>query len=332
MTELARVHVLFTGGTISMRRDPVTGAALPALSGREIVARVPGLRREARLRLEDLARLPGPHVTPAWMWRLRARVVRLLADPRVDGVVVTHGTDTLEETAYLLDLTVASPKPVVLVGAMRTFSDPGWDGPANLTAAVRTAAHPGSTGRGTLVVLGEQIHAAARVRKRHTQRLDAFHSALGPVGVLDRGRPLFHEPPSRGRVLQPRRLVTAVDLHVLAAGSDDRLVRASLDGGARGLVLEGTGAGNVPPGVLPGIRAALRARVSVVVVSRCAEGRVAPLYGFDGGGQRLEEMGAILAGDLGGPKARIRLMVALGVTSDPGEVKRLFDDARQSSR
>jgi hypothetical protein len=108
-----------------------------------------------------------------------------------------------------------------------------------------------------------------------------------------------------------------VDLHVLAAGSDDRLLRASLASGARGLVLEGTGAGNVPPAVLPGIRAALRARVPVVVVSRCAEGRVAPLYGFEGGGQRLAEMGAVLAGDLGGPKARIRLMVALGLTSDP---------------
>ena len=234
MSDRAVVHVLFTGGTISMRRDPVTGAALPALSGREIVARVPGLRREARLRLEDLARLPGPHVTPAWMWRLRRRVEEVLADPRVDGVVITHGTDTLEETAYLLDLTVAGPKPVVLTGAMRTFSDPGWDGPANLTAAVRTAAHPGASGRGALVVFGEEIHAAARVRKAHTQRLDAFRSALGPLGVLDRGRPRFDAPVARGPVLRPHRLVTAVDLHVLAAGSDDRLLRASLASGAKG--------------------------------------------------------------------------------------------------
>jgi L-asparaginase len=329
MSDRAAVHVLFTGGTISMRRDPVTGAALPALSGREIVARVPGLRREARLRLEDLARLPGPHVTPAWMWRLRRRVEEVLADPRVDGVVITHGTDTLEETAYLLDLTVASPKPVVLTGAMRTFSDPGWDGPANLTAAVRTAAHPGARDRGALVAFGEEIHAAARVRKVHTQRLDAFRSALGPVGVLDRGRPRFDAPAAHGAVLRPHRLVTAVDLHVLAAGSDDRLLRASLASGARGLVLEGTGAGNVPPAVLPGIRAALRSRVPVVVVSRCAEGRVAPLYGFEGGGQPLAEMGAVLAGDLGGPKARIRLMVALGLTSEPRAIRALFD---QSSR
>jgi L-asparaginase len=321
----AVVHVLFTGGTISMRRDPVTGAALPALSGREIVARVPGLRREARLRLEDLARLPGPHVTPAWMWRLKRRVDRVVDDPSVDGLVITHGTDTLEETAYLLDLTVASPKPVVLCGAMRTFSDPGWDGPANLTAAVRTAAHPDAGGRGALVVVGEEIHAASRVRKWHTQRLDAFRSGLGPVGALDRGRVRFHAPPTRGPVLRPRRLVTAVDLHVLAAGSDAALLRASLARGARGLVLEGTGAGNVPPAVLPGIRAALRAGVPVLLASRCAEGRVAALYGFEGGGQRLAAMGVILGGDLGGPKARIKLMVALGLTSDPGALRRLLE-------
>jgi L-asparaginase len=325
MSERPVVHILFTGGTISMRRDPLTGAALPALSGREIVARVPGLRREARLRLEDLARLPGPHVTPTWMWRLRGHVEEVLEDPAVHGVVVTHGTDTLEETAFLLDLTVASSKPVVLCGAMRTFSDPGWDGPANLTAAVRTAAHDDTAGRGTLVVVGEEIHAASRVRKWHTQRLDAFRSELGPVGVLDRGRVRFHAPPFRSPVLQPLRLVTAVDLHVLAAGSDELLIRASLARGARGLVLEGTGAGNVPPGALPGIRAALHARVPVVVVSRCGGGRVAPLYGFEGGGQRLAEMGAILGGDLGGPKARIKLMVALGMTADPATLRRIFE-------
>jgi L-asparaginase len=308
-----------------MRRDPRTGAALPALSGRQIVARVPGLRREARLRLEDLARRPGPHVTPAWMWRLKRRVELVLADPAVDGVVVTHGTDTLEETAYLLDLTVASPKPVVLCGAMRTFSDPGWDGPANLTAAVRTAVHPGAASRGALVVVGEEIHAASRVRKWHTQRLDAFRSGLGPVGALDRGRVRFHGPPARGPILRPRRLVTSVDLHVFAAGSDARPLHASLARGARGLVLEGTGAGNVPPAVVPGIRAALRARVPVVVVSRCAEGRVAPLYGFEGGGQRLAAMGAILGGDLGGPKARIKLMVALGAAADEEALRRIFE-------
>ena len=182
MSARRHVHVLFTGGTISMRIDPETGAAVPALSGEEIVAKVPGLKKEARLTLEEYARLPGPHVTPHWMWRLKERVAAVLADPAVDGVVLTHGTDTIEETAFLLDLTLDGPKPVVFCGAMRTVSEPGWDGPANLLAAVRTAVHPASPGRGVLVTVGDQIHAAAGL-KWHTQSLAAFRSAHGPLGI-----------------------------------------------------------------------------------------------------------------------------------------------------
>jgi L-asparaginase len=320
------VRVVFTGGTISMRIDPDTGAAVPALSGEEIVARVHGLRREARLTLEDYARLPGPHVTPHWMWRLKDHIGGLLADTDVDGVVLTHGTDTLEETAFLFDLTLGQPKPVVFCGAMRTVSEPGWDGPANLMAAVRTAVHPDSANRGVLIAVGEEIHSAAEATKWHTQSLSAFRSAHGPLGTLDRGQVVYHRPPFRSAPIPAGRLVSEVDLHTMAAGMDDSLIRASMSRGARGLVLEATGCGNVPPSVLPGLRAALAARVPVVLVSRCAEGRVTPAYGYEGGGRMLEEMGVVFGHDLPGPKARIKLMVALGVTSEPAEVRRFFAD------
>jgi L-asparaginase len=321
------VRVVFTGGTISMRIDPDTGAAVPALSGEEIVARVHGLRKEARLTLEDYARLPGPHVTPHWMWQLKDHVARLLADADVDAVVLTHGTDTLEETAFLFDLTLDHPKPVVFCGAMRTVSEPGWDGPANLLAAVRTAVHPASPGRGVLVTVGEQIHAAAEATKWHTQSLVSFRSPHGPLGVIDRGQPVYHRPRFRAPVFPARRLVSEVDLHTMAAGVDDALLRASLARGARGLVLEATGCGNVPPAAIPALRAALAARIPVVLVSRCAEGRLAPAYGYEGGGRMLKEMGLIFAQELPGPKARIKLMVALGVSTDPAEVRRMLEDA-----
>ncbi|PYQ12597.1 MAG: L-asparaginase [Acidobacteria bacterium] len=326
MTARRHVHVLFAGGTISMRINPGTGAAMPALSGEEIVAKVPALRKEARLAVEDYARLPGPQVTPHWMWRLKDRVAEILGDAGVDGVVVTHGTDTLEETAYLLDLTLDGDKPVVFCGAMRTVSEAGWDGPANLLAAVRTAVHPASAGRGVLVTVGEQVHAAAEATKAHTQRLDSFHSPHGALGVIDRGQVVYHRPAFRARPLAAPRLVSEVDLHTMAAGVDDALLRASLARGARGLVLEGTGCGNVPPAVLPALRAALAARVPVVLVSRCAEGRLAPAYGYEGGGRMLKEMGLIFAQELPGPKARIKLMVALGVSTDSAEVKRMFEE------
>jgi len=326
MTSRRHVHVLFTGGTISMRIDPATGAAMPALSGEEIVSKVPGLKKEARLSLEDYARLPGPQVTPHWMWRLKDRVGEVLADPAVDGVVLTHGTDTLEETAYLLDLTLDTVKPVVFCGAMRTVSEPGWDGPANLLAAVRTAVHPASSGRGVLVTVGEQIHRAAEATKWHTQSLGAFRSPHGPLGVIDRGQVVYHRPPFRAAALPARRLVSEVDLHTMAAGVDDALVRASLARGARGLVIAATGCGNVPPAVLPALRAALATRVPVVLVSRCADGRLAPAYGYDGGGRMLKEMGVIFGQELPAPKARIKLMVALGVSADPVDVRRMFED------
>ncbi len=324
------VHVLFTGGTISMRIDPGTGAAVPALTGEEIVARVHGLRKEARLTLEDYARLPGPHVTPHWMWRLRGHVQSLLELRAVDSVVVTHGTDTLEETAFLLDLTLDSPKPVVFCGAMRTLSEPGWDGPANLMAAVRTAVHPQAPGRGVLVAVGEEIFAAAEVSKWHTQRLDAFRSGRGPLAVVDRGQVRFQRPAVHRPRLPTRRLVSEVDLHTMATGVDDALLRASVARGARGLVVEATGCGNVPPSVLPGLRSAIAARLPVVLVSRCGEGRVSPAYGYEGGGQRLREMGVIFGGDLSGPKARIKLMAALGASSDPAEIRALFEDQSES--
>ena len=309
-----------------MRIDPGTGAAVPALTGEEIVSRVHGLRKEARLRLEDYARLPGPHVTPHWMWRLRGHVQSLAEDAAVDAVVVTHGTDTLEETAFLLDLTLDTPKPVVFCGAMRTVSEPGWDGPANLMSAVRTAVHDESPGRGVLVAVGEQIHAAAEATKWHTQRLDSFRSSNGPLAIVDRGQIRYQRPAFRARRIAARRLVSEVDLHTMAAGVDDGLIRASLARGARGLVLEATGCGNVPPSVLPGLRAALAASLPVVLVSRCAEGRVAPAYGYEGGGLMLRELGVIFAGDLPGPKARIKLMAALGMTSNADAIRTLFED------
>jgi L-asparaginase len=326
-----RVHVLFTGGTISMRIDPRTGGAVPALSGEEIVSQVPGIADEAELTLEDYARLPGPHVTPHWMWRLKDRVAALLTDPAVDGVVLTHGTDTLEETAFLLDLTLDAQKPVVLCGAMRTVSEPGWDGPANLLAAVRTAVNAGSRGRGVLVVVGEAIHSAAEASKWHAQALDAFRSPHGPLGTVERDGLLFHRPPFAARRLPAKRLVTEVDLHTMATGVDDALVRASLARGARGLVLEATGCGNLPPAVLPGVRAALSARVPVLLVSRCPEGRVTPAYGYEGGGRMLRDLGVILCGEMPGPKARILLMVALGVTTEPAALRALVTERTNAS-
>jgi L-asparaginase len=171
-----RVVIVFTGGTMSMGFDPVAGGPVPMLSGAEIIARVPGLEDCAIVEAIDFARLPGPHMTPSRMMQLAQLVKTRLGDESVDGVVVTHGTDTLEETAYLLDLLMPRQKPVVFVGAMRNSSELGWDGPANLRSAVRVAADPAARDLGVVVVMNERVLAAAEATKTHIEALDTFHS------------------------------------------------------------------------------------------------------------------------------------------------------------
>ena len=318
------IGVLFTGGTISMRLDPATGAAVPALGAHEILAQVPGIRDVAGIEIEDFARLPGPHVTPDEMWRLAVRAAAWLERPDIDGLVITHGTDTIEETAFLLDLVLTSPKPVVMVGAMRTVSDPSWDGPANLLAAVRVATSPDSRGRGVLVVMDEQILPAREARKVHTEAAGSFATPeFGPLGVVDAGTVIYRrgiEPrsswrdPSAGPGLRVSRIETRVDLIQTYTGMDDRLIRTVVANGARGLALVAFGRGNVPPAIMPAIREAIASGVPVTVSSRCVAGRVRPRYGYAGGGHDLAKAGAMLAGDLSGAKARLLLMVALGST------------------
>src|SRR6185503_12774093 len=191
------IGILFTGGTISMKLDPLLGAAVPAFGGADILAQAPGLESVAEIEVEDFSRLPGPHVSPEQMWRLARRAAAWLDRPDVDGLVITHGTDTIEETAYLLDLVLITDKPVVLVGAMRTVSDASWDGPANLLAAARVAAAPASRGRGVVVVMDDLILPARDVRKVHTEASTAFASPeFGPLGVVDGGSVVFrrHAP------------------------------------------------------------------------------------------------------------------------------------------
>lgn len=191
MTDMARprIAVVFTGGTISMRVDALAGGAVPALSGEEILALVPGLEKIAAVRVVEFARVAGPHITPVRMLELARVVEAQLADATVQGVVITHGTDTLEETAYLLDLVLDSEKPVVLVGSMRNGSELGFDGPANLRSAVRVAVEPAARGLGVLVVMNDQLLAAAEATKTHTEAVDTFQSRdFGALGIVDKDR------------------------------------------------------------------------------------------------------------------------------------------------
>jgi L-asparaginase len=328
------IGLLFTGGTISMRLDPETGAAVPALGSADILAQVPDIAKVAEFEVEDFSRLPGPHVTPDQMWRLARRAAAWLERPDIDGLVITHGTDTIEETAFLLDLVLTSEKPVVLVGAMRTVSDPSWDGPGNLIAAAKVAACPAARGYGVLVVMDEQIVPAREVRKIHTESSGSFAaSEFGPVGVVDAGTVIFRRralprppwrDPSAEAGLRVRRIETRVELVQAYTGMSDALVRLVTASAARGLAIVAFGRGNVPPVIVPALEAAVAAGLLVTISSRSLSGRVRPRYGYEGGGLQLSKIGAVLAGDLSGAKARLLQMVALGMYDDVERAKQLL--------
>jgi L-asparaginase len=321
-----RVAIYFTGGTISMKYDPQVGGAVPILSGKDIVASVPGLSGIADYEIIDFGRYPGPHITPQRMMELSNLVRQELARADIDGVAITHGTDTLEETAYLLDLTVDNQKPIAITGAMRNSSEVGWDGPANMMAAVRVAASAETRGLGTMIVMNDTILAAADASKTSTESFDAFESAdFGPIGVIDKGRILIRRMPLNRHFINTSQVMDRVFLIKTASGSDSTLIEACLGAGARGLVIEAMGRGNVPPGCVTGISKAISAGLPVVIVSRCLRGRVYESYGYPGGGKQLKTLGTISGGFLNGQKAKIKLALALSLTTEPAEIRRLFE-------
>ncbi|MEO6444266.1 MAG: asparaginase [Gemmatimonadaceae bacterium] len=321
------VAIVFTGGTISMRFDAGIGAAVPALGAAEIVAAARGIEDVATLRVEEWGRFPGPHMTTERQWALRNRLAALVSDPTVDGVVVTHGTDTIEETAYLATRSIATTKPIVFTGAMRNASELSWDGPANLSDSVRVAATDAARGQGVLVMLNGRVFSALDVTKAHTHLLDAFESpGLGPIGVVDDGEVVFRRalPPS-GAVLAPAQLAEPVDIVTAHAGADARYVDVSRQT-ARGLVIAALGRGNVPPAMAEGIGRCLDDGVPVVVASRAPRGRVGTTYGYEGGGRQLANRGAIFTGARRPQQARIDLMLALGAGLSGDALRAVFDN------
>jgi len=267
-------------------------------------------------------------MTAARMLELARCVETQLADPGVDGVVITHGTDTLEETAYLLDLVLPSEKPVVFVGAMRNSSELGWDGPANLRSAVRVAVDPAVRGLGVLVVMNDQVLPAGEATKTDTESVDTFRCRdFGPLGMVDKDCVIItRRLASRERIVTTQ-LEERVELVKLSAGSDGRLLRHALDDGARGLVLEGLGRGNVPITALGEVERAIRAGIPLVITSRCPRGRVLDTYAYAGAGKPLRRVGAILGGLIPSHKARIKLMLLLGAGRTLDEIRTSFERA-----
>ncbi|MEV0283104.1 asparaginase [Kribbella sp. NPDC050820] len=291
------VRVLTTGGTIASRPAP-DGSVSVALGGAELVESAP---------VREVLRKHSFAFTGSDLLTIAREVLTETAAG--DGVVVTHGTDTLEETAYLLDL-VDPPAPVVLTGAQRHAGEPDSDGPRNIADAILVAGSAAARGLGPLVVMDGRIHAARQAVKAHTQAPDAFQSFGGPIGEVRRGEVRIWSTPQRPRGFPLPAELPRVDIVASYVDAGGEQLAACRTAGAVGVVLEALGAGNPTPGMLAEVRACLDAGLPVVVTSRCASGPTAAVYG-SGGGADLKAAGALMAGPLPSSKARILLSVAL---------------------
>jgi L-asparaginase len=313
------IHVLAMGGTIAMEGEH----ARPALDAEALLAAVPGLQGHAGLTAETVASLPGPQVRLEDALDLGRRAAQ--AASRGYGVVVTHGTDTLEESAFLADLMYAGDAPIVFTGAIRPASAPGADGAANLLDAVAVAGSVEASGLGAVVVFAGEIHAARTVRKSDSTSPRCFSSpGAGPIGGVAEGRVRVWSRPVRGRPVAPSQLNAWVPIVSAALGEDARAATAALAAGADGLVVVAFGAGHLPP---PLFSELARAAANLPVVVTCRPHRASILqatYGFEGSERDLRASPMIPAGLLSPAAARMKLVACLGAGLSLEEIREAF--------
>ncbi len=322
------IVVLATGGTIAGSGGTGYGYTSGELKIDDLIKAVPNIDKLAHLSGEQVANIGSQDMNDEVWLKLAGRVNAALARPDVGGVVITHGTDTMEETAYFLNLVVRSDKPVVLVGSMRPSTAISADGPANLYNAVAAAASPDAKGRGALVFMNDTLYDARNVTKTNTTNVDAFSSPnRGAAGVVNSGSVNWFERSNKRHTSQSEfsvngtQALPGVEILYAHANMDPALVRAAIQSGAKGIVVAGVGDGNMPKAVLEQLAAAVKAGIVVVRSSRIQSGLVLRNNEVDD-----DKMGFVSSGELNPAKSRVLTQLALTRTSDPKAVQRIFDE------
>ncbi|MGE6894165.1 asparaginase [Priestia flexa] len=318
------LYIIHTGGTISMKEDAQTGSVKPD-DHNPLQHSTPSIASIANVIVKEAFHLPSPHITPKEMLTLAKKIEQKIETDQIDGVVITHGTDTLEETAYFLDLTTKTDIPIVLTGAMRSSNEIGSDGPYNFISAVRVASSDAAKGKGVLVVMNDEIHTAKNVTKTHTSNVATFQSPqYGPIGIVTKQEISFHHMPTEHEFYPVDNIDKQVVLLKAYAGMDEQLFQSLASFHIDGLIIEALGQGNLPPRTLRGLQQLLDKNIPIVLVSRCFNGIAQDVYGYEGGGKHLKELGMIFSNGLNGQKARIKLLVALQSSSNQEEIQEIF--------
>lgn len=323
-----KICIVGTGGTIASRFDAQLGGHVSAATARDLVTAVPELTDIADVEIVEHSNINSALMDSRTAFGLRDTLRKVLQDEAVAGIVVTHGTATLEETAYLMDLTVGSEKPIVFTGAQRNADEKDPDGPRNLLCAAMIAAHPEAGGRGVMVALGSEIHAARDAIKINPEILTCFGARDGgPLGVVTKAGLNFFARPQRRLHLEVDGIREHVHIIKMAQGASDLLFRACIAAKVDGIIVEGTGGGNVNRPFYDGACAALDAGIPVIAGVRLPSGAPHTGKGYAGSFQSLIKHGAIASGYLSGQKARILLMVALAHTTDRERLREIFATA-----
>ncbi|WP_273852242.1 asparaginase [Guptibacillus spartinae] len=321
---MSKLLIIHTGGTIAMEENKESGAVSP---GKEnpLNATLTQLLTGDDVVIDDFINIPSPHMTPEMMFAIAERIENKIKEEPIQGIVITHGTDTLEETAYLLDLVLQTDLPVVVTGAMRSSNELGSDGPYNLLSSIKVALCQEAKGKGVLVVLNDEIHTAKNVTKTHTSNVSTFQSPqYGPIGIVTKQRVFFHHTLTVRDRYHISGLTKKVMLLKAYAGMDSKLLIAVAELGIDGIVIEALGQGNLPPDMMDGIKYLRAKGIAIVMVSRCFNGIVQDVYGYKGGGKHLKEHGVIFSNGLNGQKARLKLLVTLEATEDDRELHNFF--------
>ncbi|HCY6070402.1 TPA: asparaginase [Staphylococcus aureus] len=316
--------VIHTGGTISMSQDQsnkvVTNDINPISMHQDVI------NQYAQIDELNPFNVPSPHMTIQHVKQLKDIILEAVTNKYYDGFVITHGTDTLEETAFLLDLILGIEQPVVITGAMRSSNEIGSDGLYNYISAIRVASDEKARHKGVMVVFNDEIHTARNVTKTHTSNTNTFQSPNhGPLGVLTKNRVQFHHMPYRQQALENVNEKLNVPLVKAYMGMPGDIFSFYSREGIDGMVIEALGQGNIPPSALEGIQQLVSLNIPIVLVSRSFNGIVSPTYAYDGGGYQLAQQGFIFSNGLNGPKARLKLLVALSNNLDKAEIKSYFE-------
>ncbi|WP_312680979.1 asparaginase [Lactococcus taiwanensis] len=322
---MKKILILHTGGTISMAED-AQGHVPPNESNP--MSAVNMQLDEVELVTEDIFNLPSPHITLSDMLVLKNRLKKAFLTESFDGAVITHGTDTLEETAFFLDTTLERGKPIVMTGAMRSSNELGTDGIYNFLSAIRVAADEHSHDRGVLVVMNDEIHSARYVTKTHTTNVSTFQTPThGPLGLLTKNKIIYFHNDSENQHLDVHSVHGNVPIVKAFAGMSGQILDLLDLDKLDGIVIEALGAGNLPPIASQSLQRLLDAGVPVVLVSRCFNGIAEPVYAYQGGGSQLYDAGVMFADEVNSQKARLKLIIGLNAGLEaPSQLRNFMEN------